>query len=233
MLFVSVVGQRRPYTATTKGQYFSEAGAKILYYLLCNGPRIHATYRDIQYAIGVSLDKLSKTFNELKDERLLVSPNRGLYEIRNPSELLDRWSTAYEAKLQPRILLGRFQSPFGNDFATMFEEVGAGNVRGDIVVGGEYAADLLTRYLRGHVLNLYISAGCTNTVRKAFRLAPSPKGNIVLYEAFAQSLGGTQDKRGLTLAHPVLVYAELLATDDPRCNETALRLKEEHLPWIS
>jgi hypothetical protein len=115
----------------------------------------------------------------------------------------------------------------------MFEEVGTGGVMGDIVVGGEYAADLLTEYLRGHALNLYIPAGRINAMRKAFRLAPSQEGNIFLYEAFAQSLGEPRGERGLLLAYPVLVYAELLATDDPRCGETALRLREEHLPWIS
>jgi len=231
-LFIFTVGCRPPRGQPRKGQYFSETGAKVLYYLLYHGPQICATYRDIRQAVGVSLDKISKTFNELRGERLLISAGRGQYEILNPSKLLDRWSDAYAAKLRSRILLGRFRSSFGAEFTKMFEEVGRKKQLEGIVVGGEYAGDRLTGYLRARALNLYVPVNRANAVRRVLRLAPSQEGNINLYEAFAQSLGEPRGRSRPAIAHPVLVYAELLATDDPRCGETALRLKEKHLPWI-
>ncbi len=232
VLFIFTLSRRPPREQPMKGQYFSEPGAKVLFYLLCNGPQIRATYRDIRQAIGVSLDKISKVFTELKEERLLTWAGRGCYEIRDASTLLDRWSNAYAAKLQPRILLGRFRSPFGEEFTRILDEVGSKRDLKDIVVGGEYAGDRLTGYLRSRALNLYVPVDRANAVRRALRLAPSQQGNIDLYEAFAQSLGEPRGRNRLAFAHPVLVYAELLATDDPRCGETALRLKEKHLPWI-
>ncbi|MCK4392730.1 hypothetical protein KAX17_07465 [Candidatus Bipolaricaulota bacterium] len=232
VLLIFTVGQRPMREQATKGQYFSEPGAKVLYYLLHHGPQICATYRDIRQAVGVSLDKISKTFNELKDQRLLIPAGRGQYEILNPSKLLDQWSDAYAAKLRPRIFLGRFRSPFGKDFTKMFEEAGSRRVLKDVVVGGEYAGDRLTGYLRARALNLYVSVDRATTVRRVLRLAPSQEGNIELHEAFAQSFGKPRGRNQLAIAHPVLVYAELLVTDDPRCGETAVRLKEKHLPWI-
>jgi len=233
VLLLFTVGQRPMREQARKGQYFSEPGAKVLYYLLHYGPQIRATYRDIRQAVGVSLDKISKTFNELKGERLLTMANQGSYEIHDAPRLLERWSDAYAAKLRPRILLGRFRSPFGKDFAKMFEEVASKRQLEDLVVGGEYAGDRLTGYLRARALNLYVPVDRADAVRRALKLAPSQEGNIDLYEAFAQSLGEPRGRNGPAFAHPVLVYAELLATDDPRCGETALRLKEEHLPWIA
>jgi len=232
VLFVFAVGQRPMREQTRKGQYFSEAGAKVLYFLLFNGPQIRATYRDIRQAIDVSLDKISKVFTELKEERLLTMADQGSYAIQDAPRLLERWSDAYAAKLRPRILLGRFRSPFGSDFTKMFDKVENREDLKGIVVGGEYAGDRLTGYLRARALNLYVPADRTNAVRRVLRLAPSQQGNIDLYEAFAQPLGEPRGRNRLTFAHPVLVYAELLATDDPRCGETALRLKEKHLPWI-
>lgn len=232
VLFIFTHSRRPPREQPMKGQYFSEPGAKVLFYLLCNGPQIHATYRDIRQAIGVSLDKISKVFTELKEERLLTSAGRGCYEIRDASMLLDRWSNAYAAKLRPRILLGRFRSLLGQEFTKIFEGVENKRDLEGIVVGGEYAGDRLTGYLRARALNFYVPVDRANAVRRALRLAPSQEGNIALYEAFAQSLGEPRGRNRLAFAHPVLVYAELLATDDPRCGETALRLKEKHLPWI-
>lgn len=232
VLFIFTVGCRPPREQPKKGQYFSEQGAKVLYFLLRNGPQIRATYRDIRQAIGASLDKISKVLNELKGERLLTMADQGSYEIQDAPRLLERWSDAYAAKLRPRILLGRFRSSFGEEFTRILEEVGSKSKLKDIVVGGEYAGDRLTGYLRARALNLYVPADRANAVRRALRLAPSQQGNIDLYEAFAQSLGEPRGRSKLAFAHPVLVYAELLATDDPRCGETALRLKEKHLSWI-
>lgn len=232
VLFIFTVGQRPMREQPTKGQYFSETGAKVLYFLLSNGPQIRATYRDIRQVVDVSLDKISKVLNELKDERLLIPVGRGQYEILNPSKLLDQWSDAYAAKLQPKVLLGRFLSSFGSDFTKIFDKVENREDLKDIVVGGEYAGDRLTGYLRARALNLYVPVDRANATSRALRLAPSQQGNIELYEAFAQPLGEPRGRNGPAFAHPVLVYAELLAIDDPRCGETALRLKEKHLPWI-
>jgi hypothetical protein len=101
-----------------------------------------------------------------------------------------------------------------------------------VVVGGEYAADLLTGYLRASSVTLYVPLGEIDSVQRNLKLAPSKEGPIEVCAAFAPEIGKTFKEHSFTLANPVLVYAELLATDDPRCGETALLIKEKHLPWI-
>ena len=106
------------------------------------------------------------------------------------------------------------------------------NALGNVVVGGEYAADLLTGYLRASSVTLYVPLGETDSVQRKLKLAPSKEGPIEVCTAFTAEIGRSSKKHGFVLADPVLVYAELLATDDPRCGETALLIKEKHLPWI-
>jgi hypothetical protein len=101
-----------------------------------------------------------------------------------------------------------------------------------VVVGGEYAADLLTGYLRASSVTLYVPLGEIDSVQQNLKLAPSKEGPIEVCTAFTPEIGELSKKHGFVLADPVLVYAELLATDDPRCGETALLIKEKHLPWI-
>jgi len=231
-LLIYVTGNRLHRVATLKGQYFTEVGAKFLFYLLTHGPDIEATYRDLSAATSVSLDKISKLLNELKDDATIVRQRQGCYQVRNPRRLLDMWVEAFVAKLHPKVILGHYRSPYGEDAAALLEAGLQDNALENVVVGGEYAADLLTGYLRATSVTLYIPLGETDTIQRKLRLAPSKDGPIEVCAAFAPQIGNLSKEQGFLLANPILVYAELLATDDPRCGETALLIKEKHLPWI-
>ena len=231
-LLIYIIGNRLHRPATLKGQYFTEAGAKVLFYLLKHGPDIEATYRELSAATSVSLDKISKLLNELKDDATIIRLQQGRYEVRNPQRLLDMWVEAFVAKLHPKIILGHYKSPYGEDIAALLEAGLQHKALENVVVGGEYAADLLTGYLRASSTTLYIPLSTVNSVQQNLKLAPSKDGPIEVCAIFAPEIGNFSKEHGFLLADPVLVYAELLATDDPRCGETALLIKERHLPWI-
>ena len=78
----------------------------------------------------------------------------------------------------------------------------------------------------------YVPAGEAQSVQRNLKLAPSKEGPIEFCAAFAPEIGNLSEEHGFMLGNPVLVYAELLGTDDPRCGEAALLIKEKHLPWI-
>ncbi len=224
-------GNPPPRRPATRGQYFTAAGAKILFFLLQHGPRIPATYRDVQTATGVSLDKISKVFNELAHDKLLIARTRGDYEILDAETLLDRWVGTFAAKLERKILLGEYKAPTSDDFPALIDLMRAAML--PTVIGGEVAAGWLTDYLRPGALRLYIPEDAQEAVQRRLRLAPARDGNIELCKAFAADLGQPIDEHGVLIAHPLIVYAELMAGDDVRLGETALRLKERHLPWIA
>ena len=224
-------GNRPPRRQPTQGQYFTEAGAKILFFLLRHGPRIRATYRDMQAATGVSLHKISKVLNELANDRLIVVRARGDYEITDANAVLERWAGAFAAKLERRILLGEYKAAVGNDFPALIEMTAVAGL--PVVVGGEFAAGWLTDYLRPATLRLYLPEDAYPAIQRDLRLAPARDGNIELCQAFARDLGQSVDEHGVHIAHPLIVYAELMSGDDVRLGETALRLKERHLSWIT
>lgn len=228
-LLVYTVGHRPERAAAPKGQYFTESGAKVLFFLLRNGPVLDATYRSMQSAVGVSLDKISKVLTELAHAQALAARGRGRYEILDSGRLLDWWVDAFAAKLAPRILLGRYRAPAEEGLSPWVREHAA--ALASSTVGGEVAADALTGHLRPARLRLYIPTDQEGAIQRALKLAPSSDGNVELCRAFARGLDGGEEE-GLRLAHPILVYAELLAADDARLGETAVRLKERYLTWI-
>ena len=231
-LLIYVTGNRLHRVATLKGQYFTEAGAKVLFYLLKHGPDIEATYRELSAATSVSLDKISKLLNELRNYVTIVRQRQGCYQVRDPRRLLDMWVEAFVAKLHPKIVLGHYRSPYDKDVAALLEAGLHDDALGNVVVGGEYAADLLTGYLRASSVTLYVPVEEIQSIQRNLKLAPSKDGSIEVCATFAPEIGNLSKKHGFVLADPVLVYAELLATDDPRCGEAALLIKEKHLPWI-
>ncbi len=232
VLFVYVVGLRSRAIPLTDAAWLSAQGAKVLFQLLVLGPEVTATYRDIARGAGVSLGLVSRTITALVGRGILARRGRGAYTVANSRRLLDLWCEVYEGKLRPRIFLGRFRAPSGSYFIPLVKTIRGNRKLQDVVIGGELAADLRTEYLRAGSASLYVPTEKLALVRGALNLAPSTEGNVEIYEAFSPRLGEDLDPGGLLVAHPVLVYAELLASADPRCGEAALRLKEKYLPWI-
>ena len=89
-----------------------------------------------------------------------------------------------------------------------------------LVLGGEPAADRLTRYLRPETVTVY-GARAEPRFLLDFRMRPDARGPVEVLKRFWNFEG---EDAAVT---PVpLVYADLIATGDARCLETADLLHE-------
>jgi hypothetical protein len=231
-LFVYAVGKKPAAARTAKAHWMSEQGAKVLYELLACGPLVEATYRDVEESTGVSLGMISKLVSEWVKDGILERRGRGTYEIVHGSRLLDMWVRAYADTLQPKITLGRYRAAGRSSFAAM---IGAAQEEMDldhITVGGEYAADLLTGGQRAQSLTLYVPEEERGRIQRAFQLVPAPDGRVEMCEAFAGDIGRVTGEMEPRLAHPVLVVAELLASNEARLGKIAAEIRRKHLPWV-
>ena len=99
------------------------------------------------------------------------------------------------------------------------------------VWGGEVAADHYTDFLKPEHITVYLDpAQDRQTFTRlvvSHRLRPDPAGNIECLDRFWPATAAGPTETGY--AHPVLVYADLIASGDPRNLETARRLKEQCL----
>jgi hypothetical protein len=229
-LYVYADGQRLAAAPPLRGQTYSEAGARALYFLARHGPKVGATYRDIQATTAVSLDKISKVFGELEARRVIAVRGRGRYEVVAPDRLLDLWVDGFADRLAPEIEIARCRAAEGDDLARLLRREAA--ALETVTIAGEMAADLVTGHLRATAARLYLAPEDEARTRRVLRLAPAQDGPIVLCRAFATDLadeGVTKD--GLRVAHGVVLYAELMAAGDARLDEAALRLQRERLAW--
>ncbi|MBU0595225.1 hypothetical protein KJ567_00885, partial [Candidatus Bipolaricaulota bacterium] len=229
-LVLHVAGNRPPAAVPTKGQHYSVPGAKVLHYLLKHGPRIGATYRDVRRAVGVSIDKIGRLIRELETTGIVRVLGRGDFQVTNGDALLRQWVDAYEAKLGPALLLGRYATAVGLDFGFLIQQARA-ELGGRVVVGGEVAADALTRHLRPGLLRLYVPEDRASDIRRKLRLAPSEEGTVELCKLYAPEIVDEPATPGRPSVDPVFIYAELMADGADRLAETALRIRQEHLKW--
>ncbi len=231
-LLVYVTGARPPEGEPAPPAWPSAAAARVFFGLLARGPEVEVTYRDLAEDVGVSLGLVSRTITALVSRGTLRRRGRGAYQVARPAELLDLWCEGYERRLRPKLFRGRFRARSGPDFAPIVRALARDDRLRGAVLGGELAADILTGHLRAGSATLYVPRGRAEAVRAALGLAPSADGNVEIHDAFARELGARSQRGRPRLAHPTLVYAELLATGDPRCEEAAGLLRERFLPWV-
>jgi hypothetical protein len=135
---------------------------------------------------------------------------------------------AYATILRPKLLLGRFRAP-EKATSAFLERIKRAQEGGSfrISLTGGPAAARLQRYYEAPEVPLFIDTW-NASVREALRLLPDKEGPITLLRAFGR-LAFWKDVDGLTLANPVLIYAELMTSADPRAHEAAEEFRREFL----
>lgn len=215
-LLIFVKGQRpKDIFAPTgpKGRTFQPTGLKVLFALLCQPELANQTYRHIAAVAGVAHGTVGWVLPEL--QRLgFIAEIKGIRRLLKAETLLEQWAEAYARTLRPKLLMGRYWAET-LDWTRTFEAAKYG-----LVLGGEPAASTRVGNLRPGTATLY---GAKVELRLILnqRLRQDPQGNVEFLERFWLFEG---EHPGL--APDVLIYADLLATGDARCFETADLLHE-------
>ena len=205
---------------TGTNRAFTKTGLKALFYLLINENAINYPYRKLADATGVAVGNVKNIIDGLREAGFILPVTKKKIALQNKRELLERWVTAYGEILRPALFLEAYnfwdKNKFDNWQKLQFQ-------KGITVWGGEPAGELLTDYLKPEILLLY-----TNEKSKLVRdwtLIPNEQGVLMTYEKFWKD----DELDGNTYAPPLLVYADLMLTNDPRCNETAKIIYEKYL----
>lgn len=224
-IFVLITGRKpeKDVTAEKPGRAFTTAGLKTLFALICNPGLAAAPYREIAAAAGVALGALPGVLDGLQQAGHLHVMGRKR-KLITTKRLLDEWALAYARALRPKQLLRKLVAPTIETWRTW--DLLADQLRW----GGEPAAALLTKYLRPGVLTLYAEKVPARLIveQRLTTARPNDEHNIVeIRQRFwGEGLG---DKNRADVVPPVLVYADLLATGDARCIETAQMIYEGDL----
>ncbi|MDO8812120.1 MAG: type IV toxin-antitoxin system AbiEi family antitoxin [Gallionella sp.] len=230
-LFVLVKGQRliegediqlaeqqgkRTGTATNLRAFFA---------LLCKPELLNAPYRDINQAAGVALGTVGWVFFDLNARGYITGgKGKGDRVLLERLRLVQEWVTNYPIKLRPKLNPRRFRAPKTD----WWKEVDI--TKYGAQWGAEVAAEKMTGYLRPHTLTIYLhkEQGQKNLTRMVaeHKLRADLQGDIEILDAFWDF----EDEKPMPeTVPPLLAYADLIATLDPRNLEAAKLIYERYL----
>ena len=221
-LFVKGNKAKLEIKAPTVNRVFKQTGLRVLYALLCNPGMENDTYRTIAAKTGVALGMVNWVFKDLNELGFILETGTGrAKKIRliNKEKLLERWLNAYTEQLRPKLLLGRYRGTDGWWQNAQLKPEQA-------LWGGETAAAKLTDYLKPQEITVYLDKDNTAAVLIPNRLKKDPAGDVELVARFWQP--DTIPPNG-DMVHPLLVYADLMATGNQRNMETARIIYAEHI----
>ncbi len=223
-VFVWVTGNRQVVAPQKRNRAFDAAGLKVIYGFLCAPGLVNATYREIAKVTDVALGTVGWVINGLKDAGFIAG--RNTRRLENGDKLLERWVDAYPQRLKPGLLVGYFDAPTDDWWKT------ADLAPCNGYWGGEIAAKEYVGYLKPAHATVYVPAGMEGRFIAEHRLrkAQDPEtAPVTLCRPFWAAGAGPTHGGGKNVVHPILAYADLLATADSRNLEAARMLYETHI----
>ncbi len=206
----------------TAGRADTPVGLKILFALLCEPALANATQREIAARAGVALGSVPAALQDLQQQGHLAVLGKQR-RLQTSRRLLDAWAQAYARRLRPKTLKGLYATPFFDDWEQWDLTPSVG------LWGGESAAHLLTHYLRPGILTIYTRRLLPPFMAKQ-RMSKAPDGAAERVVEWREPFWGVLPEGALpNVTPPLLVYADLLATGESRCIETANLLYEQYL----
>lgn len=212
------------------GRLTQPSGLQVVFVLLADPQAVSMPYRKLAEVGGVALGSVGWIVRELKVKGYLEQKGRDEWILMRRRELLDLWVGGYGDRLRRKLLIGRFQPPERDLNQTVGKfESNAEAVGITWALTGGFAADVLTRYFRGDQLSIFVSEWRAELVRK-LKWLPSVQGPVAIFRQFSP-LVVFKGKPPLDfpVAHPLLVYAELVYRGREREIEAAKSIYDRYL----
>lgn len=195
--------------------------AQIQFVLLTKPDAVTWPIRRLGEAAGVGKTHAANIKRKLIGDRLLTTK-----EVVEPKVLEEKFLAAYADVLRPNLLIGTFRAQ-ETDTARLVLHLDMELRRGpNWALTGAAAEFQLENFYRGQETTLFIDA-IDKDLQRRLKLLPDPKGPVTLLRLFGNEIVWREDP--LPLAHPLLIYAELLYKGGPRELEAAQTIKENYL----
>jgi hypothetical protein len=198
---------------------------RVVFALLCQPKLLNDPYREIVDVAGVALGAVGWVFYDLKKRgHSTGTVKRRARRFLEATRLFEEWVTNYPIKLRTKLNPRRFTAENPDWWKTAnLNDLGA-------YWGGEVAANRLTQYLKPANCTLYIKPEkLKDTLRELVarhRLRADQEGNIEILDAFWNF---PENPDHPDVVPPILAYADLVATLDPRNLEVAKLIREQNI----
>lgn len=220
--YVHVEG-RRPVRARRGERGLGVPGFKLLFALIVRPDLLNEPVRAIAAAAGVSKTQVAHALANVLEKDGTIGRTQHGRILLDRRRTATRWLAGYADLLRPRLTLGRYRTQ-EKDPAALDLLLTDVLEQGQWVLGGGAAVFRLAGYYRGETTVVHATE-MTREMTRRLRAVPDDGGNLLVM-APPGPLALAGPKPGI--AHPLLVYGELLAAGDERAREAAMQLREQY-----
>jgi hypothetical protein len=221
--FIYVIGNKRISSKKNKpNRAFSKTGLKVILYYLTDEAEINIPSRDLAHHLQIGYSNIHYVNQGLKELKYLITKNKNTLVLDNRKELLNRWISNYEEKIKPTLLEGRYKFP-DNENLKKWRNLKTGD---NFQWGGEPAAAILTNNFDPKVFSIYTNEPKSVLIKK-YKLIPDESGYIFVYKP----LHSFNTSHYLNATHPILVYADLIISNESRNVEIANKIYEKFIQY--
>jgi hypothetical protein len=208
------------------GKAFQPKGMNVVFMLLIYPALLNTPMRNIADKAEVALGTVKQVMDDLIYQGLVIEKGNKRKVVENPKALLGKWLDAYPANMEAKLN----QALFTTDNPEQLKALNIGVFGG--LWGGEVAAERYDHYLKAKDFLIYLAPEQKQAFLKAARLRKpahheQPDYKVMVVEPPLAINKITGDKTDL--AHPLLVYANLITNGDARNMDAARRLYSEYL----
>ncbi len=222
----TIIGNKEN-AVSKEGKRVSPAIAQLLFTFATKELAGSWSVRQLAEASGLSKSNVANVRQQLVERGVLRESGHG-FDISDKSRLQDELLRGYEFALRPKLLIGRFRSSdrdLGDMLASVRKPFADLSIRWS-VTGGP-AAQALQKFYRGLELPIFVDS-FPDQLRRQLRIIPDKAGPLIFLRSFG-TIPFWREIEPFPLAHPWLIYAELMYSSDPRAHEAAEELKREFL----
>jgi hypothetical protein len=218
-------GRPRP-----EGKRTGPAAIQVFCTLLATPEAIQWSTRRLADASGAGKTAVAEARQRLTADGVLQPLKSGGYTLADRKSLEEYFIRGYEQILRPHITLGRYRSGEREPgvFVQRVAEITAKHGLRWALAGAAGAYEL-ERFYRGETTQLFLGVDTIgDELQRGLKLLPDKAGPITLFRFFGDVVlyPGTRPK---PVAHPWLLFAELLFEGTPRGLEAAEEIREKFL----
>lgn len=208
------------------GKAFQPKGMKVVFMLLIYPALLNTPMRNIADKAECALGTVKQVMDDLIYQGLVIEKGNKRKVVENPKALLGKWLDAYPTNMEAKLN----QVLFTTDNPEQLKALNIGIFGG--LWGGEVAAERYDHYLKAKDFLIYLAPEQKQAFLKAARLRKPANHEVLQYKVMIVEPPVEMNKitgNKTDLAHPLLVYANLITNGDSRNMDAAKRLYSEHL----
>lgn len=216
LLLLIDTNEALPVEKVKPNRAFTKTGLQVVFRFLTDNRSINFTYRELVDLTGSGLGNINHVLSGLSEMGFVIRKNAKEKQLSKKEELIRRWVIGYEERLKPALFIGtfRFLKPEKmNDWRTI-------KFNAKTCWGGEPAAAIVMNKLNPAELTIY-TAEEIPALMKNYQLVPDVNGNIKVFRKFWK-----EENTGSLTAPALLIYTDLVISDDQRNIEAAQQLYE-------